>query len=228
VSGANRVSAAQLIVGLAILAAGLVLTLDRMHLLHAKDFLRFWPSLLVLAGLAMAVQRRGSGRLSGLILAALGVWLQLYFLGWVAAWPGDFFAPIVLLLLGLFLVLGGLRRRAAGALEADSWVNAFAFWTGLKRRTTSPDFRGAELTAIMGGIELDLTQAQIPSGRAEIHVFSMWGGVELKVPKDWRVDIPLLALLGGYDDKTEQTPAPGAPVLVLKGFVLMAGLDIKN
>lgn len=227
-SRASRVSAAQLIAGLAVLAAGLLLTLDRLHILHAEDYLRFWPSLLVLAGLAMAIQRRGSGRLTGLILAALGSWLQLYFLGWVDAWPGDYFAPIVLLLLGLFLVLGGLRRRAAGPLEADSWVNAFAFWTGLKRNTTSPDFRGAELTAIMGGIELDLTQAKIPSGRAEIHIFSMWGGVDVRIPKEWRVDIPLLALLGGYDDKTEQTPLPGAPVLVLKGFVLMAGLDIKN
>jgi hypothetical protein len=122
-----------------------------------------------------------------------------------------------------------LRRRTHSTADApDTWIHAFAFWTALKRQSQATDFRGGDLSAVMGGIELDLTGARIAADRAELQLFCMWGGIELKVPKEWRLDIRVLPLLGGYADNTRQEPSLDAPVLVIKGSALMAGVDIKN
>jgi LiaF transmembrane domain len=229
-SRTNRIPGAQFLIGLTVLAVGVLLALDRMHVLHAQDFFRFWPLIVIGVGLYRLSHPRRGGRLVGVLLLVLGGWFQLNSLGWVHAWPGDFFWPAVLLMVGFMLVRSGLRIRGfdSSSGEPGSWIHTVAFWAGLKRTSQAADFRGGDLTAIMGGIELDLSGAKISSGPATLEVFCMWGGIELKVPKEWRLDIQLQPLLGGYADKTQQEPAPDAPVLVIKGSPLMAGVDIKN
>ena len=84
-------------------------------------------------------------------------------------------------------------------------LSEFAMWSGLQRRVASPAFRRAELTAIMGGIELDLRQAGTENGEAVIDVFVMWGGIEITVPPDWAVSNQVTPILGGSEDKSTGT-----------------------
>ena len=56
----------QIILGLLIVAFGIILTLDNLDYLEAGDILRYWPLLLVAFGLARMVSTNcTSGRLSG-------------------------------------------------------------------------------------------------------------------------------------------------------------------
>ena len=98
---------------------------------------------------------------------------------------------------------------------------------GVSRGNNSRAFRGADLLAIMGGCELDLRQAAI-HGEAVIDVFTMWGGIEIRVPEDWTVVSEILPLMGGVEDKTR--PPQGATVhrLTLRGFAIMGGVEIRN
>jgi hypothetical protein len=79
----------------------------------------------------------------------------------------------------------------------------------------------------MGGCELDLRHAAI-DGEAVIDVFALWGGIDIRVPENWTVVSRVTPVLGGVDDKTR--PAAGASLhrLVLRGFVVMAGVEVKN
>lgn len=224
-SRTSRVSGGQLIFGLAVLATGLILTLDRLHYVHAWDYLRFWPLALLAIGLVRLAGPHRSDRVMGVVFLGLGAW----FMGWLPTWPLEYFWPIVMMVAGLALIRGGLRRRAHSASsEPGAWIHAFAFWTALKRKSQAAGFRGGDLSAVMGGIELDLTGARIDGDQAVLQLFCMWGGIELKVPREWRLDIQLLPLLGGYADNTQQEPSLDSPILVIKGSALMAGVDIKN
>jgi predicted membrane protein len=79
----------------------------------------------------------------------------------------------------------------------------------------------------MGGIELDLRAAGTATGEAVIDVFVMWGGVEIWVPPDWAVSNEVNLLMGGAEDRS--TGAQGATHrLIVRGFVVMGGLEIKT
>ena len=80
----------------------------------------------------------------------------------------------------------------------------------------------------MGGCELDLREAHMGGEETHIAAFALWGGIEIRVPKDWIVVNESVALMGGVDDTTRPPSGPGRPRLVVKGFALMGGIEIKN
>ena len=112
--------------------------------------------------------------------------------------------------------------------DSSSTINGMAFMSGIRRTVTSQDFQGGELTAIMGGCEIDLRQASIKSGEAVLDVFAFWGGIDLKVPLDWSVDLAGTPLLGGFDDKTHPPQGGSTKRLVIKGYAIMGGIQIAN
>jgi hypothetical protein len=124
---------------------------------------------------------------------------------------------------------GGRSRTRGPDPEAD--FSALAIMGGVLRRSNAQNFRGADLTAVMGGCEIDLRQASIPSGgEAVIDVFAFWGGIDLKVPEDWVVVNRVIPLMGGVDDKT-RTPIDASALqkrLIVRGIVIMGGIGIRN
>jgi predicted membrane protein len=119
-------------------------------------------------------------------------------------------------------------RGEEPSTSSNSVLSASAILGGSKRRNNSQDFRGGDVTAIMGGCELDLRTAGItPPHEAVLEVFAMWGGIILKVPTDWTVISSVDPILGGFDDKT-LTPREDSKRLVVRGTVLMGGIEVRN
>ena len=79
----------------------------------------------------------------------------------------------------------------------------------------------------MGGGKLDLRDATIASGQAVVKVFAVMGGFEILVPETWNVMVEATPFLGGVDDKTKVNTGIGSR-LIIRGFVMMGGMDIKN
>jgi hypothetical protein len=113
------------------------------------------------------------------------------------------------------------------AATTENTISEFAMWAGKQRRISSPTFRHADLTAIMGGIELDLRQAGTANGEAVVDLFVMWGGVEIWVPPDWAVSNQVGLLMGGAEDKSSGRQ-DARHRLIVRGFCLMGGIEIKT
>jgi hypothetical protein len=119
-------------------------------------------------------------------------------------------------------------RRAMRPDDGHSTFSALAIMGGVARRSNAQAFRGADLTAVMGGCEIDLRQASIePGTEAVIDVFAMWGGIEIKVPPDWTVVTRAIPIMGGVEDKTH-APATADKRLIIRGLLLMGGAGVKN
>ncbi len=112
--------------------------------------------------------------------------------------------------------------------DQAEFVRSFAMLSGHELRPVSRPFRGADLNAIMGGIKLDLTSARMEGDTAVIEVFAFWGGVEIYVPPDWTVSSEVTTLLAGFIDKRRPTSVVPTKHLVIKGMIVMAGVEIKN
>jgi predicted membrane protein len=157
----------RLIVGLAIALFGLVLVLDRLNMVVADQVLRWWPLVIVAVGaLIFSQSRRVGGGVNGVIVMIIGGWLLLNSVGILRVRFWEMFWPLVLVGIGSMLVLQALRRRTreASSGDRDNNLNVFAVLSGVKRTSTADRFRGGEITAFMGGAQLDLRQATIPPG----------------------------------------------------------------
>jgi hypothetical protein len=81
--------------------------------------------------------------------------------------------------------------------------------------------------AIMGGVELDLTQAKFGAAEVVITATAIMGGIEITVPDDVTVHCGGIGIMGGFTNKASNLPIPGAPVIRINGFALMGGVDVK-
>ena len=223
----------QVVIGVAVIVVGVLFTLDNLGLVDAQEYLRFWPAALVLIGFVQVWHaiRDGHGWFSGLVLFGIGSWMLLTHVVYIRLDPRDFF-PLFLVFIGGYLVwrgFGGAPRPRA--MDAHSRFSSLSVMGGVVRRNDSQAFAGADLTAVMGGCEIDLRQASIaPNTEAVIDVFAFWGGIELKVPEDWIVINHVVPLMAGVEDKT-QTPKAGATPakhLILRGLLVMGGVSVKN
>jgi len=171
----------RLIIGLAIALFGVVLVLDRLNLVIADQVLRWWPMVIVAVGaLIFSQSRRVGGGINGVIVMIIGGWLLLNSVGILRVRFWEMFWPLVLIGIGSMLVLQTLRRRTSevSGADRDNTLNVFAALSGVKRVVTATNFRGGEITALMGGAQLDLRQAVIPPGEeAALDFFSSWAAV---------------------------------------------------
>src|SRR6478735_9384712 len=112
----------------------------------------------------------------------------------------------------------------------DDYINSTSVFGGTKKLVLSKNFKGGEVETIMGGAEINLTQADI-QGRAILNVTQIMGGTKIVVPSNWDVkSSDMAAILGGIDDKRIIQPGGVSPnkVLVIKGTSILGGIDIRS
>ena len=54
------------------------------------------------------------------------------------------------------------------------------------------------------------------------------GGIEIRVPDDWRVTLSGVPVLGAFEDKTHAVGSEPPKNLIIKGYAVMGGVEIKN
>jgi len=102
-----------------------------------------------------------------------------------------------------------------------------AIFAGASRTGRWQPRRNLSVLAMFGGVELDLTQAVFTDNTCEINVFCMFGGIEVTVPEGTNVRNECIAIFGGSDTKTEP-PLPGAPTVIVKGFIGFGGVEVRG
>lgn len=216
------------IFGLGLLLFGVVLTLDNLNVLDAGDFVPYWPVLLVLFGLSHIARPAGSRCIgSGIIWIGVGLLILAHNLYWITVDILDLW-PLVLVIAGASLLLKPFRRRRTASPDDADTLEATAVLGAVKRHVVSDSFKGGDAMAVLGGCELDLRDAATSGEPAVIEVFGFWGAIEIHVPEDWEVQVKGTAILGAFEDKTRPTLTEKKHVLIIRGTVIMAGVEIKS
>lgn len=229
--------APQFVLGILIIVLGVIFMLDNFGYFDAAVIVRYWPAILVVYGAAKVVQSPGSpGRVFGVILIAVGSMMLLDKMDIIEFRLLDWW-PVILIIIGMNFLRGSWSRSkvvspavpSGDGSDKESYIKNFVLMSGVKRTVSSKDFRGGELTAIMGGCEIDLRDAAIKENEAVLDIFTLMGGVELRVPMDWTVVVQSVPIMGGVEDKT-YLQQEGKPTkrLVITGNVFMGGIEIKN
>ncbi len=219
-----------LVIGSLIAIYGLGLLADNLGLGDVRRYMRnAWPAVLVIVGIVLLIRRdqsHGHFGFWGTVCIFGGLWAYASQRDWINVNFWAVFGPTLLVLLGASFVYRALHTRPDGASE--SHIHSFAVLSGNELKPTSTPFEGADLGSVLGGVVLDLTGSQMAGDRATVDVFTVMGGIEIFVPRDWNVTTKVVSFMGACVDKRRPPTTPATKTLIVRGFALLGGIDIKD
>jgi len=191
-----------------------------------------WPMLLVTIGLIITVGSSG-GKTSGVIVMAVGAFFLIPHI-FRETFDMNIFWPAIFIIIGVIFIATrhrGWNSVTSKGIIGDDYVDYVNIFSGGERQVTSENFKGGKVTAIFGGLELDLTKAKLAPGRSELEVACIFGGATFIVPDDWAVNIEITPVLGGFSDSRKLSPGrtvDPTKQLVIKGAVVFGGGEVKS
>jgi len=213
--------------GIILIVLGGFFLVDTLDLLDLGDFFAdWWPLILVLIGL---VKFQGDDRSGAWFFLVIGVILLLTTLD-VLSWNLiSQFWPLVLIFIGIMLLVRNRRSPIPANLEeTDDTVRVRAIFGGAEQTAYTSNFRGGIAEAIFGGVELDLRDAKLSQEGASMNLTALFGGVELRVPSEWNVQVSGTPIFGGIENKTGSKAEPGGPVLHCNCYIGFGGIEIRE
>ncbi|GAB4134714.1 MAG: DUF5668 domain-containing protein [Ignavibacteriales bacterium] len=216
------------VIGIVVLILGFLLLFQNFDLLgfNISNYIFHWYSVMILIGVIMLFT--SSNLTTGLILITIGI------IGYMPElWP------LVLVALGLYIILRaknntsknsdttGKRKFEKDSLELDE----VAIFGGGKKTFRTNNFLGGKITTIFGGLEINLQECKLAEGEINLEMFAMFGGSTIYLPSEWKVELDVISIFGGYSDSrkfiSEEKESSGK-ILKIKGLVLFGGGEIKN
>ena len=209
--------------GLMIIVLGGILLLQNLGIINHDMWQYygsvFWGLAITVAGVLMTVANRHFW-VVGMPLVVVGVGMILRGVGIVDINLWKLFWPVCIIAMGLAIMF-----RPKSSRQQSAEVDKVAVFYGETSRITG-DYEGGSLTAMFGGIDLDLRKAKIQDGSV-IEVMVICGGINIVVPEGVIVENNVRGILGDSDNKT--TAAASAKTrLQVRGECILGGLEIKT
>lgn len=179
-------------------------------------------------------------------LAFPGIFFSLAFLGIIydtelgitAITPWTILLVALLLSIGMSLIYTPKKKKKKvhhRQVDSNDFVvfdeedgNQFDFsssFVGSIKYVNSDNFESANIDAKFAGMKVYFDNAVIQNGHANVNLNVSFAGVELYVPKNWRIDNQMSASFGGVEEKNRPDGADG-PILTLRGHVNLGGVTI--
>jgi predicted membrane protein len=224
----------RIIIGVILVLAGLFLVIRNTGFF--PDFIDHvifsWPMLLVVIGTVMTLG--ASEKTAGVIVMAVGGFFLIPVIFRETFHAYNMFWPSIFIIVGVIFIFTkrkGWNSVSAKGIVGDEYIDYVNIFSGGDRQIVSENFKGGKVSAVFGGIELDLTKAKLAPGRNELEIACVFGGATIIVPDNWFVTIQVTPVLGGFSDSRKLSPGrtiEQASQLVIKGAVVFGGGEVKS
>ncbi len=219
--------------GLLFIFIGVIIGLNSFGITDINFFFDGWWTLFIIIPCAIEFFR-SRNKVINLLGVATGVALLLTCQGlltfemlWKLA------LPVILVIIGLSLVFkdalfgkssASFKRASDRKGQEDSH---FAAFSSKNIKYDGQIFYGNDLTAVFGSVVCDLRNADFTED-VIINANVTFGGIEILVPENIKVEIKSTAIFGGVDDERRSgTVMAGGPTVFVSGLCLFGGVDIK-
>lgn len=236
--------------GVALIVVGALLAALNFNVLPAKagNIIYSWQMLLIVIGIVSLFRRHF---IPGVIMVVVGCFLMVPRLA--RLYPESFPAadtfvsiywPLLLVFAGIIMLVCrvcGTHRRAEKIKcmksrlknsgnrypvnEEFNKMNVFGYGEYFVIDT---EFNGGTLTAVFGGMEVDLRKAVLPEGDTYLKVEAVFSGITLLISEEWMVDTQLEVVAGGIEDRRSGKHGSNGRRLIIFGSVVFSGIEIRN
>ena len=236
-------------VGIVFLLVGIVFLVRQADWLILPDWLFTWPVLLIVVGLVSGISnsfQRTSWIWPVLIGSAFLIDREFMEIDIF-----EYTLPIVLIVVGISMIQKSNRKsnqaswgssmsqegEASQAANTHFSSNSEPFiaisnvLNSSTIRVTSKEFKGANLSNIVGGLEVDFSQVDFEGESIRIDLTQIMGGATFYVPENWEIRQHYTTLLAGFEDKRRSlgnNVEGDKKILHLNGFQVLSGIQIKD
>lgn len=200
------------------------------------SFTTFFPLLLGIILLPIIVESIISLNFSGLFIpvALLGiVFAEPLGIESITPWP--ILAAAVLLSIGFHVMFGKRFQRFAktdwdekGSTEnfTNDEVNCTVKFGGGTKYIQSENLERVYLNCTFGGIKVYLDNATLSPDGATLYIDAQFSGIELYIPRHWKVVKDVTAIFGAIDEKTRNAANDDSPTLIISGNAKCTGITV--
>ncbi len=220
-----------IIIGIVIVAIGVLLLLKSLGVIdNLNIFFDGWWTLLIIvpAFIGLLTEKDKTG---DLIALAIGILLLLGardLIDFDLVWRLMF--PIIIIIFGLSMIFKNFFQAKVkdelSKINSKDLQNYTAMFSAQNIKINDEEFKGSDMNAIFGGIDLDLRNAKFPKD-TKIKMCCVFGGVDIFVPEDVNVKIVSNSFFGGVDDKRKNTNKESKHTLYIEATCIFGGVDIK-
>jgi len=239
-----------LLIAFLLIAAGALLFCFNAEILNPawKSFFISWPMLVFAVGAICVCKRH---LITGFILVAVGIFFLMPKAA--AIYPNDMFLeliqsnfwPAVFVVSGIVIILSFLIRPKAcnsrhpkgnwtdeytpsESENNDGKINYRLVFSGTEQVILDPVFKGGTVETVFGGLELDLRRTTLAEGSTVLYVKTVFGGVEIKAPDTWDIEIKSKTVAGGISDTRLKSREPDhTRKLVIYANCTFGGITIR-
>lgn len=215
--------------GIVLILVGVVWGLNSLNIIDVNIFFDGWWTLFIIVPcfIGLFQDENKTGSIIGLIIGVLLLLSaqKIISLEIVA----KLILPIILIIIGINIIFKDNIDKAVNEkikkINKDNLESYCATFSGQKVNLTGDEFKGLQLDAIFGGIDVDLTSANIESEQI-INATSVFGGINIIVPKGVNVKVKSNSLFGGVDNKVKYDKDSDKTIYI-NAHCLFGGVDVK-
>lgn len=213
-----------IVVGIILVIVGIIFLGNEFDIWDLEIFFDGWWTLIIIIPSALGLFQHGS-KLSSALGLLIGMLLLLAARDEIA-WSsvGKIFLPAFLIIIGLSIIFKR-NFKVGKAVNKDNVNNYIAIFSGTEETISNQNFLGTNITAVFGGVELNLKNAIIKQDIV-INCTTVFGGIDLILPDNVNVKTSGIPIFGGVENKKVKTTSENAPTVYINYVCAFAGIDL--
>ena len=218
--------------GLVLILLGVIFGLNTMGITNINIFFRGWWTLFIIVPSFIELLR-SNNKMWSFIWLCIGVVLLLCAQKVLSfSLVGKLIFPFILVMIGISIIFKDtFNKKIADKIktlntEKGDFEGYCATFGGQKVDLSGQEFNGANLDAVFGSVELDISNAILKKDQV-INANAIFGGIEIRVPTGVNIKVKSTPIFGGVDSKIKTVYNESLPTLYINGTAMFGGVEIK-
>lgn len=218
--------------GIVLVIIGVIVGLNALNITNINIFFNGWWTLFIIIPslIGLLNEKDKTGNIIGLIIGVVLLLGVQNIIDFDLIWK--LILPVIIIIVGLSLIFGNnLNKKINNEIKKinnkkgknEEYCSTFS---EQKIDFDDEEFKGASLTAVFGGITLDLRNAKINED-VVINTTSVFGGIDIYVPDNIKIKVKSTSIFGGVDNKKIKNDNEKEHIIYINASCIFGGVDIK-
>lgn len=218
--------------GVVLIVIGAIFGLNAIGITHINIFFKGWWTLFIIVPSFIELFK-SDNKMWSFIWLVIGIVLLLCAQSILSfSLIGKLIFPFILVMLGISIIFKDtFNKKVAEKIRTlnsnkGEFEEFCATFGSQQSNFSGQEFNGANLDAIFGSVELDISKAIIKKDQV-INANSIFGGIEIRVPTGVNIKVKSTPIFGGVSNKANTEYNESLPTIYINGVALFGGVEIK-